>query len=96
MPNSAPTSGHQVEAPLPPRGAARDDGSTPVTTCHRLHPDVAKSFLTSDCLELEGSSIVVAQNDKFYGSAFGVELDVEILGLQAMVVYQGRSSISSR
>ncbi|KAK9941126.1 hypothetical protein M0R45_017753 [Rubus argutus] len=32
MPNSAPTSGHQVEAPLPPRGAARDDGSTPVTT----------------------------------------------------------------
>ena len=47
-------------------------------------------------VQLEGLSIVIAQNDKFYGSSIGVELDVEILGLQAAVVYQGRSSISSR
>jgi hypothetical protein len=47
-------------------------------------------------VQLEGLSIVVAQNDKFYGSSIGVELDVEYSGLQATVVYQDRSSISSR
>ena len=38
--------------------------------------------------DIEGLSIVVAQNDKFYGSSIGVELDVEISGLQATVVHR--------